>query len=261
MVAVRKAFTAPEGWVLMEADYSQLELRTAAALSGDPDLGAVYKDGRDLHLEVSAAIFQKEKEDVSDEERFMAKAINFGVMYGRSGWAISAGEEMSYAVKKLGMTRWTTQEADEYVERWKDEFPVLMAWEKMMTEKVREERFVETPFGRRRRFFMTRPDAKSISAMDRQAVNTPVQSVASDICLSSFSRISEVLDRNLAHPLTVIHDAILLEVREEAVDEIAGQIRGIMESPAVIDTRGIPFTVDVKVGRTLAEADMEKVKA
>lgn len=259
MIPIRKAFQAEPGWVLMEADYSQLELRTAAAMSGDPELGSVYREGRDLHLEVSALIFRKQLEDVSEEERFMAKAINFGVLYGRSGWAISRGDEMYYAEKNLGMKRWSTKEADEYVERWLDEFPVLATWTEHMKELVRRKHYTETPFGRRRRFYLTRPDGKSIGELNRQAVNTPVQSVASDICLASFCRIAEELDRDKGRLISIVHDSILLEVKEEHVAEVAAQIKAIMEEPAVIDTNGVPFKVDVKVGMTLAEEDMRKV--
>lgn len=258
MVPVRKQVRAPAGWQLLEADYSQLELRTAAMMSGDPDLRQVYIDGRDLHLEVAAMLFEKQVNNVSDEERFMAKALNFGILYGRSGWAISKGDEMTYAVEKLHMERWTPDEGDEYIEKWMEGFPVLRAWVQDMKVLASDRRYTETPVGRRRRFFITRTDPRIISAFQRQAVNTPVQSLASDICLMAFNRVSAAIDRTYAHPISIVHDSILLEVREGREQEIALEVKRLMEDPPTIWS-GLPLVVDIKVGRTLAEEDMTKV--
>lgn len=258
MVPARGAFRTRDDWLFLEADYSQVELRTAAVLSGDPTLSALYRENRDLHLEVAALIFRKEMEGVNEDERYMAKAINFGILNGRSGWAISLGDEMYYAEKMLGMERWSAEEADGYVQRWMDEFPVLMAWVKAEYGNVRTRGITETVFGRRRRYYLTRKDPRSVRGMERRAVSTLVQSVASDICLTSFNRLSEALDREKARPLSIVHDSILLEVRENAVDEIAAQVKAIMEDVQVLDTAGVPFTVDLKYGRTLAASDMLK---
>lgn len=262
MTAVRRTFRAPEGWALLEADYGQLEIRVAALLSGDEELTRIYQEGRDMHAEVAALMFREggAAETVSDEERFMAKAVNFGVLYGRSGWAISKGKEMTHAEEKLGMKRWSADEAEEYIDSFLEGHPQLKAWIEASHERIlrTDSRYTETPFGRRRRFFVTRTDRRSISALKRQAVNTPVQSVASDICLDAFSRLSAILDPDEARLLSIVHDAILIEVREDRTKQVAKQVKELMEKPP-IDTRGVPFKVDVKVGRTLHDDDMEKV--
>lgn len=261
MTAVRRTFRAPEGWLLLEADYSQLEIRVAALLSGDVALRQIYQEGRDMHAEVAALMFRDGAvESVSDEERFMAKAVNFGVLYGRSGWAISKGKEMTHAEEKLGMRRWSPEEAEEYIDTFLEGYPELKAWIAAGHERIlrTDSRFTETPFGRRRRFFVTRTDRKTISALKRQAVNTPVQSVASDICLDAFCRLSANIDPNEARTLSIVHDAVLIEVREDRADAIAKQVKEIMENPP-IETQGVPFKVDVKVGRTLHDDDMRKV--
>ena len=258
MVPVRKAIRAPEGWVLLEADYSQLELRTAAMLSQDPDLMKVYVDGRDLHLEVAAMLFGKDPAAVLEEERFMSKALNFGILYGRSGWAISKGKEMTYAVEELGMDRWTIEEAEGYIDNWMEGFPVLKAWIDDVKVRASDTRMSISPFGRRRRFFLMRGDSNTVRGMQRQAVNMPIQSLASDINLMAFSKISDTLDPDLAHPISIVHDSVLLEVREDAVADVVKQVRSIMEAPPAL-WHGLPLVADIKVGRTLADEDMTKV--
>lgn len=261
MTPVRKTFRAPEGWLLMEADYSQLEIRVAAMLSGDEELTRVYQEGRDMHAEVAALMFRGSAgEEVSDEERFMAKAVNFGVLYGRSGWAISKGKEMTHAEEELGMRRWSPEEAEDYVSKFLEDHPQLHQWIQDSHERIvrTDSRWVETPFGRRRRFYVTRTDRGAIGALKRQAVNTPVQSVASDICLDAFCRLREQLDPGQARLISIVHDAILLEVRQDVVEDVAAEARDLMEHPP-IDTNGVPFKVDIKVGRTLFDEDMKKV--
>jgi DNA polymerase-1 len=262
MTAVRRTFRAPEGWLLLEADYSQLEIRVAALLSGDEELTRIYQEGRDMHAEVAALMFREggAVETVSDEERFMAKAVNFGVLYGRSGWAISKGKEMTHAEEKLGMKRWSPEEAEDYVDSFLEGHPQLKEWIQASHERIMrtDSRYTETPFGRRRRFFVTRTDRGAIGALKRQAVNTPVQSVASDICLDAYARLWANIDPGEARLLSIVHDAILIEVREDRVAEIAAQVKELMEDPP-IETKGVPFKVDIKAGRTLHDDDMKKV--
>ena len=258
MTPVRKAIRARDGWLLLEADYSQLELRTAAMLSQDPDLCQVYKDGRDLHLEVAAMLFGKDPAVVVEEERFMAKALSFGILYGRSGWAISKGKEMTYAVEDLGMKRWSIEEAEEYIDSWMTGFPVLRDWIERTKIEASEKRYTDSAFGRRRRFFLMRGDSATIKSMHRQAVNTPVQSVASDINLMAFNRISKILNPAEAVLISIVHDSVLLEVRKDVSVRIAAQIRAIMEEPPEI-WHGLPLVADLKMGPTLANEDLKKI--
>lgn len=257
ILTVRRTIAASPGHLLLEADYSQLELRVAAMLSGDERMREAYEQKKDLHREVASTMFRKPPEDVSYQERFMAKAVDFGILYGRSGKAISESDEMYYFETYLGGTPWTPAEADHFVRVFLEGYPRLRDWMKRQADEVLVSRLVETVFGRRRRFHLAFKDVRSVSTLRRQAVNSPVQGVASDICLSALVRLWERLDPAEARPVSIVHDSILLEVREDAVERLAPVIRTTMqESPIISD---IPWAVDLKVGRTLSDTDMKEL--
>lgn len=260
ILTLRRAIRASPGHVLVEADYSQLELRVAALLSGDDRMREAYEQGRDLHREVAAAMFHKRPEDVEYQERFMAKAVDFGILYGRSGKAISESDEMFYYENSLGGTAWTAAEAERFVQAFLDGYPQLRDWMRGQADRVVLTRLVETEFGRRRRFRLAFKDTRSMSGLRRQAVNSPVQGVASDICLSGLVRLWRELDPADARPVSIVHDSVLLEVREGTVDRLVPVIRAIMEEPPhQLAGSRVPFAVDVKAGRTLSDADMAEM--
>ena len=253
----RKMFRAEPGWAFLEADYSQLELRVAALLSGDALMQEVYREGRDLHLEVASKMFHRPPEAIDYQQRYMAKAVDFGIVYGRSALAISQSEAMYYLVHELGGTAWTEEEAQGFIDNFLDGFPDLRDWMRAEAERIERERVVVTPFGRRRRFYTVRQDGKTRASLRRQGVNTPIQSVASDICLSAVIRLWRELDPDDARILSMVHDSILLEVREEALHRVAPEVRRLMETePEQLRGSPVPFAVDLKVGPTLFDDQM-----
>lgn len=259
---IRRGFRAREGWSLMEADYSQLELRVAALLAEDDRFAAVYREGRDIHREVASVMFNKPAEDLTYMERYLAKAVDFGALYGRSGAAISKGAEMEYYEKRMGGTKWTAGEAQLFVDKFLDGFPNLRKWMDRTADEGVTQRQLTTPFGRVRRFpFILKED---VGAIRRQSFNTPIQSVASDICLSAFIRLSALVDPDEAIVLVTIHDAIMLEVRDEALERTASLVKEtMMDVPPQIEALNarlqIPFEVDVKVGKTWRDDDMHEL--
>jgi len=258
----RRAFRAEPGWTFLEADYSQLELRVSAMLSADPAMVDSYRAGTDLHMLVAQMMFQRPAEQIDYQQRYMAKAVDFGILYGRSAKAISTSEAMYYLVHELGGEAWTQAEAQLFIDRFLDGFPALRDWMKDQGERALRERIIDTPFGRRRRLYAVRKDTRTISAIRRQGVNTPIQSVASDICLSAVIRLWRSLDPAEARLLSMVHDSILLEVRQDAVDRLAPEVRRLMETtPDELRGSPVPFSVDVKVGPTLHDSDMHDWEA
>lgn len=245
---MRRAFQAKDPYLWAEVDYSQLELRVAAALSGDPDLIEVFRSGRDVHAEIASSIFSKPADQISKAERFLAKAVSFGIIYGRTGKALAGGAEMDYAERELGMTRWTEDQADAFIKKFLHEYPVLDAWMRNLYATVPRQGYVESPYGRRRRFPLYPQSRGELGSIERQAVNTPVQSAASDICLEAMVDLSGRLERGSirASVLFTVHDSICIEVHEEDVPVLEHACRIVMEK----DWHGVPLTVDFEVGPT-----------
>lgn len=248
---MRRAFK-PKGdrrWV--EADYSQLELRVAAAISGDTLFGDVFRSKRDVHREIASSIFSKPPDQIKDAERFLAKSVSFGILYGRTAKAIAGGSEMDYAVRELGMTRWTPDQAQAFINKFLKSYPSLNQWIIDTHTSVLADGYVESPFGRRRRFpFISDREQGSIM---RQGVNTPIQSAASDICLQAMTRIDkriadEFIDATVLFP---VHDSICIEVVIEDIDRLREVCKQEMEQ----DFMGVPLTIDFEDGPTWADTE------
>ena len=248
---MRRAFVPPPGRLWVEVDYSQLELRVAAALSRDADLIQVFTSGRDVHREIATGIFGKPADQISKAERFLAKAVSFGILYGRTGKALAGGKEMDYAERELGMKRWTEDEADVFIGAFLHAYPTLYEWMLHMYATIPKQGYVESPFGRRRRFPLYPSSKYELGSIERQAVNTPVQSAASDICLQAMVDIDAWLERDAcdANVLFTVHDSICLEVAEDDVEKLERMCRSVMEK----DWDGVPLTVDFEAGPTWAD--------
>lgn len=242
-VEVRNGFIAPVGSVLIEADYSQLELRVAAWLSDDQGFKDVFIEGRDVHQEVTWALFEKTKEEASAYERYMAKCCNFGVMYGRGAASLAEGPEMDY-IQDNGGTRWSKDEVQEFFDRMLGNWPRYNEWMDEQRALVYEQQFVETPTGRRRRFPFIPPNDSG--AAGRQAINTPIQGTASDFTVSALIRIHARLPKGAAIVSTV-HDSILIECKKALVDEVLEIVKYEMEENLPFDNVDLPFLADAEI--------------
>lgn len=243
---MREAFAPvpPNLWV--EVDYSQLELRVAAALSQDQDFMDVFRGGRDVHMEVACAIFSKPPEQITKAERFLAKAVSFGIIYGRGGKALATGTEMAYAERELGMKRWTEDQANVFIKKFLRSYPRLNAWIEELHRDVPAQGYVETPYGRRRRFPLHPKSRGELGSIQRQAVNTPVQSVASDLCLEAMVEIQRRLlrDERESRVLFTVHDSICLEVTPDELQDVRRTCFEVMQK----EFMGVPLRVDFEAG-------------
>lgn len=244
---MRRAFAPRTGRAWCDVDYSQLELRVAAGISGDQAMADVFRSGRDVHMEIATAIFSKPAEKISPAERFIAKSVSFGIIYGRTAKAIVDGAEMDYA-EKQGMVRWTEEQAEAFVTKFLRSYPQLEAWIAKQHADVLVDHYVESPFGRRRRFDLI-PE-REVGAVQRQAVNTPIQSAASDLCLTSLVEIQRCLAGLDATVLFPVHDSICIECDESIVPTVEEICRVVMEK----DWMGVPLTVDFSYGPDWARA-------
>lgn len=245
---IRSLITAPPGWTFVEADYSQIELRVAAMLSGDPTMTEIFNtEGADIHTTTAKAV--SGKAEVTKDERKKAKAVNFGFLYG-----MGANKFREYARDKYEQ-HLSLEEATEFRNRFFELYNELPRWHQRQRSIVRMYGQVRTPTGRIRHLpeaFSPSDDLKS--SAERQAINTPVQSFASDITVSSLIEIHRTIPRDRLRIVGNVHDAILFEVRDEYLEEVTAQIREIMENPKIITEQfgirlKVPIVADVSVKR------------
>ncbi|WP_070990126.1 DNA polymerase I [Halofilum ochraceum] len=239
---IREAFTAPEGYRLLAADYSQIELRIMAHLSGDAGLLAAFAAGRDVHRATAAEVFGHTPEHVTDDQRRAAKAINFGLIYGMSAWGLA---------RQLGIPR---GDAQAYVDRYFERYPGVRAYMDATRERAREQGFVETVFGRR----LYVPEINARNGQRRQyaertAINAPMQGSAADIIKRAMIDVDAWLQSSGADArLTMqVHDELILEVPENETDAFA---TAVAERMGVAAELAVPLLVETGIGRTWAEA-------
>ena len=240
---IRKAFVPGEaGWVMMSADYSQIELRVMAHLCGDEHMRQAFREGQDVHAATAAKIFRKSVEDVTADDRRMAKTANFGIMYGISSFGLAQRLKCPRAVaKKL---------IDDYFES----FPSIRSFIDGTLAKARETLYTETMFGRRRYISDINSHNANIRAIaERNAVNAPIQGTAADIIKLAMIRVSDRLQKEglKARMVLQIHDELLLEVPESEIDAVKAllieEMQGVMEL-------SVPLTVECNYGKTWLEA-------
>ena len=238
---IRQAFVADPGFRILAADYSQIELRIMAHLSGDRGLLDAFASGADIHRATAAEVFAGGGQ-VSDEQRRSAKAINFGLIYGMSAFGLA---------RQLGIER---GEAQRYVELYFSRYPGVKAFMDETRERAREQGFVETVFGRR----LYLPEIRSGNVHRRQyaertAINAPMQGTAADV----IKRAMLVLDAWIAESKTQVrmimqvHDELVFEVAREAVEDVTPHIRERMSGAADL---AVPLVVDIGVGDNWDEA-------
>lgn len=212
---IRKGFIAKEGYKLVSIDYSQIELRLLAHFSNDEALRNAFLNDKDIHFETSMMIFGKEK---AKEKRHIAKAVNFGLLYG-----------MGY--RKLAQTvSVSSKDAKEYIKRYFDSFPTVKEYLNIIEKQVQDRGYVETLLKRRRYFDFDRANPMQKASYLREAPNTIFQGSTADLIKMAMNKIDETLDKNKGAMLLQIHDELIFEIKNEFVQEYADRARDIMEN-------------------------------
>lgn len=227
-IDVRKAYTCSPGWVNVEADQSQLELRVAALFSQDDVLVRAYRNNADIHQEVAQMLWNKPKEEITKYERYLAKCMNFGVLYGRGAQSIATGPEMDNLIKMSGR-KWGNKEIEDYFDKFKVGYGQLFEWMELLKSDSVKKQFVEGPLGNRRRFDLIME--KERSRVERQSVNTPIQGFAAQMVVTSLFTMSRKFDPKIQRILFTVHDSIFLECidDDDVIAETAEIIRTAME--------------------------------
>jgi DNA polymerase-1 len=242
---IRKAFIAPSNHVLLAADYSQIELRIMAHLSGDAGLLGAFEADRDVHQATAAEVFGVPLDSVTADQRRSAKAINFGLIYGMSAFGLA---------RQLGIDR---SAAQRYVDLYFERYPGVKAYMDRTREQAKESGFVETVFGRR----LYLPDIRSRNRAlqqyaERSAINAPMQGTAADLIKLAMIHVDawcEHESSGKAQLIMQVHDELVLEVREEAVATVTEAVRRCMVDAGRGALR-VPLKVDVGVGLNWDEA-------
>ncbi|MEK7135541.1 MAG: DNA polymerase, partial [Patescibacteria group bacterium] len=240
--AIRHAFIASSGFALVALDYSQIELRLAAILSGDEKLCEIFRNGRDVHQEVAAQVFHVAPDTVDAEMRRRAKIINFGILYGMGVNALRA---------QLGST---TAEAHAFYDEYFEQFKTLSEYLERTKGFARKHGYTETHLGRRRQFPEMKSSLPYVRAQaERMAINAPIQGTQADIIKLAMVRVDEMLGKENAHTdaylLLQVHDELVYEIRIERVAALSVKIKKIMESVLPLEeTRGVPVVAVVKSG-------------
>ena len=239
---IRQAFIAPPGYSLLAADYSQIELRIMAHISEDQGLLQAFADDLDIHRATAAEVFGVPPDEVSDDQRRSAKAINFGLIYGMSPFGLS---------RQLGIS---LDEARGYTELYFDRYPGVQDYMKRTRQQAKEQGFVETVFGRR----LYLPDIQARQAQRRQyaersAINAPMQGTAADIIKKAMLAVDDWLQNDGvdARMIMQVHDELVLEVHSDMADEAAARVAELMGGAATLQ---VPLKVDTGIGSNWDEA-------
>jgi DNA polymerase-1 len=240
---VRQAFVPREGYKIVAADYSQIELRIMAHLSGDEGLLDAFAHGRDIHKATAAEVFGVTLDEVTTEQRRSAKAINFGLIYGMSAFGLA---------KQLNIPR---HEAQKYMDLYFERYPGVLEYMDSTRKGAKEKGYVETVFGRR----LYLPDIKASNGArrkgaERAAINAPMQGTAADIIKMAMIKVDDwitSLESDDVLMMMQVHDELVFEIREEHLEEQVKNIVSLMEQAAVLN---VPLVVEAGVGDNWDEA-------
>lgn len=236
---IRKGFIAEKGNVIISADYSQFELRIAAAMSGDESMIKAFNEDRDIHTETAALIQGIKPEEVTKEMRYAAKAVNFGILYGQGVHGLSEGTGISYA------------EAKNFIQKYFEVRPALKDMIEKFKDQAKNRGYVETVMGRRR----PTPDAQSSNFMVREgalraAINMPIQGGAADLTKMAMSAIEPKLPKG-AFQIMQVHDSIMVECAEKDAEDVSKMMKQTMEG--IYPRLGVNLKVDVSIGKNWGE--------
>ncbi|HCR5323580.1 TPA: DNA polymerase I [Legionella pneumophila] len=240
---IRTAFIAPEGSLIMAADYSQIELRIMAHLSQDDNLLRAFANGWDIHAATASEIFQTNLDAVSKEQRRRAKAVNFGLIYGMSAFGLA---------KQIGVER---QDAQHYIDTYFRRYPKVLEYMERTRKQAHQLGYVETLFGRR--LYLPEINSRNLmrqKAAERTAINGPMQGTAADIIKKTMLAISswEHSQKNPAAKMIMqVHDELVFEVRKEAVEECRAIIHKLMEQTVKLS---VPLVVSIGTGSNWDDA-------
>jgi len=239
---IRQAFVAPRGSLIVAADYSQIELRIMAHLSGDDGLLGAFRDGLDVHRATAAEVFDVALDEVSGEQRRKAKAINFGLIYGMSAFGLG---------RQLHLGR---NEAQQYIDRYFERYPGVARYMDRTRAEARERGYVETLFGRR--LYLPEINARNkmrAQAAERTAINAPMQGTAADIIKRAMLAVDAWLQESGtgAHMIMQVHDELVFEVPVAEVEAVSGRVCDLMAGAAEL---AIPLVVEAGAGHNWDEA-------
>ena len=230
---IKKAFKAQEGNIFIDADYSQIELRILAHISNDTNMREAFLNEEDIHKQVASKVFNVPLEEVTKEQRTAAKAVNFGIVYGISGFGLA---------EQLGISR---KKAEQYIEQYLDKYKGVKEFMDRIVEKAKEQGYVETLFHRRRYI----PELSSNNYMVRQfgaraAMNTPIQGTAADIMKIAMIEVNKKLEEEKLNAKLIlqIHDELLIECKIEEKEEVKKILKESMENAVKLS---IPLEVEV----------------
>ncbi|MEH4625114.1 MULTISPECIES: DNA polymerase I [Phytobacter] len=239
---IRQAFIAPKDYVIVSADYSQIELRIMAHLSRDKGLLSAFAEGKDIHRATAAEVFGLPLESVSNEQRRSAKAINFGLIYGMSAFGLS---------RQLNIPR---KESQKYMDLYFERYPGVLDYMERTRAQAKEQGYVETLEGRR----LYLPDIKSSNAArragaERAAINAPMQGTAADIIKRAMIAVDAWLqtEKPRVKMIMQVHDELVFEVHKDDVDAVSQKIHELMESSTKLD---VPLLVEVGSGQNWDQA-------
>ncbi len=239
---VRTMFTAPEGWVLVDADYSQIELRLLACISGDERMIQSFLSGEDVHTHTASQVFGVPPEQVSHELRRRAKAVNFGIVYGISGFSLA---------QDIGVTQ---KEAKEYMNKYLETFSGVRAYMYGVKEQAKLDGYVTTLMGRRRWLPELLSSNFNLRAFgERVALNMPIQGTAADVMKLAMIRVSGALKaQGLQGRLILqVHDELIVECPQEEAEQVKRLLKEEMEGVIQL---AVPLTAEAGVGRSWGEA-------
>lgn len=241
---VRQAFVPEDGYKIVAIDYSQIELRIMAHLSQDKSLLNAFAEGLDIHRATAAEVFGCKTEDVTDEQRRQAKAVNFGLIYGMSAFGLA---------RQLGIAR---NDAQHYMDKYFERFPGVLQYMEDTRKQAKDQGYVKTLFGRR----LPLPDIKASNGArrkgaERAAINAPMQGTAADIIKKAMLQVADWIDTNNCKDdvrmLMQVHDELVFEIKEAKLDDYIKELTAVMENAARLD---VPLIAEAGKGKNWDEA-------